>query len=192
MKNNKFLLIGLIAMIIIIDVNLLFGSNRLSAHAKFWILLISSVAELCSIFAMAVFKPSMQNLKEPFGLKAKFYSIVLFLATTLYTIGIWNMTPATPNLVKETLLGTAIIIQLSLLVYFCLKKTKEFPDERFYSNLAISASLMFVIALAVLIMIAFYIQFVGSLSLLPGYIYILIGLLLLMFALAYYYFEERR
>lgn len=192
MRYNKILLIGLIAMIIIIDFNLLFGNNHLSVLAKFWILLITSVAELCSIFAMVAFQPSIQNLKEPFGLKAKFYSIVLFLATTLYTIGIWNVTPATPNLVKEITLGTAIIIQLSLLVYFSLKKTKEFPDERFYSNLAISASLMFVIALVVLMMIAIYIQFVGSLSFHPGYIYILIGLLLLMFAISYYYFEERR
>lgn len=192
MKNKKFLLIGLIAMIIIIDVNLLFGSNHLSAHAKFWILLISSVAELCSIFAMVVFKPSMQNLKEPFGLKAKFYSIVLFLSTTLYTIGIWNLTPATPNLVKEIILGTAITVQILLLLYFAFKKIKEKPDERFYSNLTLSASLMFILALLILVMVAIYIQLVGTVNLLPGYIYILIGLLLLIFAVSYYYFEERR
>ncbi|WP_424555397.1 DUF3796 domain-containing protein [Streptococcus agalactiae] len=191
MKKNKWILFSLIFIIITIDFNLLFGSNHLSSRMKLFILLISSIAEFCSIFAIIKFQRSFQKLKMPLGLRTKCYSIVLFLSTSLYTIGIWNVTPATPNLIKEFILGTAIFIQLVFLIYFLTKKITEKPDERFYNNLSRSASLMFLIAIVVLIFIAIYSNIYGSLVLQSGYLYIFVSVLLLLFAVTYYYFEVR-
>ncbi|HEO7237056.1 TPA: DUF3796 domain-containing protein, partial [Streptococcus agalactiae] len=123
---------------------------------------------------------------------AKFYSIVLFLSTILYTIGIWNVTPASPYNVKESILGVGILIQVVFFIYFLLKKINESPDERFYSNLALSASLMFLISIMLLILIAIYLNIYGTLELKSGYLYIMVGLLLLMFAVTYYFLEGRR
>ncbi|HGD4319978.1 TPA: hypothetical protein ACIOUZ_002305, partial [Streptococcus agalactiae] len=73
-----------------------------------------------------------------------------------------------------------------------LKKINESPDERFYSNLALSASLMFLISIMLLILIAIYLNIYGTLELKSGYLYIMVGLLLLMFAVTYYFLEGRR
>ncbi|HEN2720631.1 TPA: DUF3796 domain-containing protein [Streptococcus agalactiae] len=191
-NKNKWTIILLIFTIIVIDVSLLFGGNRLSLPIKLLILLVTSIAEFCSIFIMIKVPTPQKCKKEPFGLKAKFYSIVLFLSTILYTIGIWNVTPASPYNVKESILGVGILIQVVFFIYFLLKKINESPDERFYSNLALSASLMFLISIMLLILIAIYLNIYGTLELKSGYLYIMVGLLLLMFAVTYYFLEGRR
>lgn len=191
-NKNKWTIILLIFTIIVIDVSLLFGGNRLSLPIKLLILLVTSIAEFCSIFIMIKVQTPQKYKKEPFGLKAKFYSIVLFLSTILYTIGIWNVTPASPYNVKESILGVGILIQVVFFIYFLLKKINESPDERFYSNLALSASLMFLISIMLLILIAIYLNIYGTLELKSGYLYIMVGLLLLMFAVTYYFLEGRR
>ncbi|MTC90481.1 DUF3796 domain-containing protein [Streptococcus uberis] len=191
-NKNKLTIIVLIFTIIVIDISLLFGGNRLSLPIKSLILLVTSIAEFCSIFIMIKVPAPQKYKKEPFGLKAKFYSIVLFFSTILYTIGIWNVTPASPYNIKESILGIGILIQVVFLIYFLLKKISERPDERFYSNLALSASLMFLISTMLLIFIAIYLNIYGTLELKSGYLYIMVGLLLLMFAITYYFFEERR
>ncbi|HGD6696523.1 TPA: DUF3796 domain-containing protein [Streptococcus agalactiae] len=191
-NKNKWTIILLIFTIIVIDVSLLFGGNRLSLPIKLLILLVTSIAEFCSIFIMIKDPTPQKYKKEPFGLKAKFYSIVLFLSTILYTIGIWNVTPASPYNVKESILGVGILIQVVFFIYFLLKKINESPDERFYSNLALSASLMFLISIMLLILIAIYLNIYGTLELKSGYLYIMVGLLLLMFAVTYYFLEGRR
>lgn len=191
-NKNKWTIILLIFTIIVIDVSLLFGGNRLSLPIKLLILLVTSIAEFCSIFIMIKVPIPQKYKKEPFGLKAKFYSIVLFLSTILYTIGIWNVTPASPYNIKESILGVGILIQTVFLIYFLLKKINERPDERFYSNLALSASLMFLISIMLLILIAIYLNIYGTLELKSGYLYIMVGLLLLMFAVTYYFLEGRR
>ncbi|HGA4097059.1 DUF3796 domain-containing protein [Streptococcus agalactiae] len=191
-NKNKWTIILLIFTIIVIDVSLLFGGNRLSLPIKLLILLVTSIAEFCSIFIMIKVLTPQKYKKEPFGLKAKFYSIVLFLSTILYTIGIWNVTPASPYNVKESILGVGILIQVVFFIYFLLKKINESPDERFYSNLALSASLMFLISIMLLILIAIYLNIYGTLELKSGYLYIMVGLLLLMFAVTYYFLEGRR
>lgn len=191
-NKNKWTIILLIFTIIVIDVSLLFGGNRLSLPIKLLILLVTSIAEFCSIFIMTKVPTPQKYKKEPFGLKAKFYSIVLFLSTILYTIGIWNVTPASPYNVKESILGVGILIQVVFFIYFLLKKINESPDERFYSNLALSASLMFLISIMLLILIAIYLNIYGTLELKSGYLYIMVGLLLLMFAVTYYFLEGRR
>ncbi|HFH9390616.1 TPA: DUF3796 domain-containing protein [Streptococcus agalactiae] len=191
-NKNKWTIILLIFTIIVIDVSLLFGGNRLSLPIKLLILLVTSIAEFCSIFIMIKVPTPQKYKKELFGLKAKFYSIVLFLSTILYTIGIWNVTPASPYNVKESILGVGILIQVVFFIYFLLKKINESPDERFYSNLALSASLMFLISIMLLILIAIYLNIYGTLELKSGYLYIMVGLLLLMFAVTYYFLEGRR
>ncbi|HGI2715140.1 TPA: DUF3796 domain-containing protein [Streptococcus agalactiae] len=191
-NKNKWTIILLIFTIIVIDVSLLFDGNRLSLPIKLLILLVTSIAEFCSIFIMIKVPTPQKYKKEPFGLKAKFYSIVLFLSTILYTIGIWNVTPASPYNVKESILGVGILIQVVFFIYFLLKKINESPDERFYSNLALSASLMFLISIMLLILIAIYLNIYGTLELKSGYLYIMVGLLLLMFAVTYYFLEGRR
>ncbi|MCK6281950.1 hypothetical protein, partial [Streptococcus agalactiae] len=119
-NKNKWTIILLIFTIIVIDVSLLFGGNRLSLPIKLLILLVTSIAEFCSIFIMIKVPTPQKYKKEPFGLKAKFYSIVLFLSTILYTIGIWNVTPASPYNVKESILGVGILIQVVFFIYFLL------------------------------------------------------------------------
>lgn len=51
-NKNKWTIILLIFTIIVIDVSLLFGGNRLSLPIKLLILLVTSIAEFCSIFIM--------------------------------------------------------------------------------------------------------------------------------------------
>ncbi|HHU3842654.1 TPA: DUF3796 domain-containing protein, partial [Streptococcus agalactiae] len=48
------------------------------------------------------------------------------------------------------------------------------------------------ISIMLLILIAIYLNIYGTLELKSGYLYIMVGLLLLMFAVTYYFLEGRR
>ena len=66
-KKSKWIIISLIITIMVIDISLLFGGNRLSLPIKSLILLVTSIAEFCSIFIMIKVPAPQKYKKEPFA-----------------------------------------------------------------------------------------------------------------------------
>lgn len=134
----------------------------------------------------------MKNKKQVFGLTQKFYLLLSLLATTIYSIGIWVFTPPThPAMAKNLVLGIMVLVQLFILVYYLFKKTKEKPDERFYTNLAKAASIMFFVCMALFVLVDLLMIKFGSNVLRPGTFLIGTGVLILMFGILYFLFEKK-
>ena len=129
--------------------------------------------------------------KTIFDLSAKLYTVLLFAASILYTVGIWVATPSESSGIREWILGIGLVIEVILFGFFCLKNVKETPDERFYANLAKVASLMFVFILGALMILAVIIGYMGSLTLYMGQIFISIAALIFIFAIVYLILERR-
>jgi len=126
-----------------------------------------------------------------FDLSAKLYTILLFAASIFYTVGIWVATPSESSGIKEWILGIGLVIEVIVFGSFSLRNVKETPDERFYANLAKTASLMFVFILGALMILAVIIGYMGSLTLYMGQIFISIAALICIFAVAYLILERR-
>ena len=188
-------LIAMIAVALIIDFIVLFGSN-LSWGPK---LVITGISVQCQIVAiwswlhMKLWSHKSQKGKGKiiFDLSAKLYSILIFAASIFYTVGIWVATPSVSSGIKEWILGIGLVIEVILFAFFCLKNVKETPDERFYTNLAKAASLMFVFILGALMILAVIIGYMGSLTLYMGQIFISIAALICIFAVVYLILERR-
>ena len=188
-------LIAMIAVALIIDFIVLFGSN-LSWGPK---LVITGISVQCQIVAiwswlhMKLWSHKSQKGKGKiiFDLSAKLYSILIFAASIFYTVGIWVTTPSVSSDIKEWILGIGLVIEVILFAFFCLKNVKETPDERFYTNLAKAASLMFVFILGALMILAVIIGYMGSLTLYMGQIFFSIAALICIFAVVYLILERR-
>ena len=188
-------LIAMIAVALIIDFIVLFGSN-LSWGPK---LVITGISVQCQIVAiwswlhMKLWSHKSQKGKGKiiFDLSAKLYTILLFAASIFYTLGIWVATPSLSSGIKEWILGIGLVIEVILFGFFCLKNVKETPDERFYANLAKAASLMFVFILVALMILAVIIGYMGSLTLYMGQIFFSIAALICIFAVVYLILERR-
>ena len=188
-------LIAMIAVALIIDFIVLFGSN-LSWGPKLVITGISVSGQIIAIWGWLHMKPRPHKSqkgkgKTIFDLSAKLYTVLIFAATILYTVGIWVATPSESSGIREWILGIGLVIEVILFVFFCLKNVKETPDERFYANLAKAASLMFVFILGVLMILAVIIGYMGSLTLYMGQIFISIAALIFIFAVVYLILERR-
>ena len=188
-------LIAMIAVALIIDFIVLFGSN-LSWGPKLVITGISVSGQIIAIWGwlhMKPWPPKSQKGKEKtiFDLSAKLYTMLLFAATIFYTVGIWVATPNVRSGIKEWILGVGLVIEAIVFGFFSLKNVKETPDERFYANLAKAASLMFVFILGALIILAVIIGYMGSLTLYMGQIFISIAALICIFAVVYLILERR-
>ena len=188
-------LIAMIAVALIIDFIVLFGSN-LSWGPK---LVITGISVQCQIVAiwswlhMKLWSHKSQKGKGKinFDLSAKLYTILLFAASIFYTLGIWVATPSESSGIKEWILGMGLVIEVIVFVFFSLKNVKETPDERFYANLAKAASLMLVFILGTLMILSVIIGYMGSLTLYMGQIFISIAALICIFAVVYFILERR-
>ena len=188
-------LIAMIAVALIIDFIVLFGSN-LSWGPKLVIVGISVSGQIIAIWNWLHMKPRPHKSQKDkgkiiFDLSAKLYTVLLFAATIFYTVGIWVVTPSESSGIREWILGIGLVIEVILFGFFSLKNVKETPDERFYANLAKAASLMFVFILGALMILAVIIGYIGSLTLYMGQIFISIAALIFIFAVVYLILERR-
>ena len=188
-------LIAMIAVALLIDFIVLFGSN-LSWEPKLVITGISVLGQIVAIWSWLHMKPwphksQKSKGKTIFDLSAKLYTILFFAASIFYTVGIWVATPSVSSGIKEWILGIGLIIEVILFGFFSLKNVKETPDERFYANLAKAASLMLVFTLGALMILAVIIGYMGPLTLYIGQIFISIAALICIFAVVYIILERR-
>ena len=197
MKKSKKMrdLIAMIAVALIIDFIVLFGSN-LSWGPKLVITGISVLGQIIAIWGWLHMKPWPHKSQKGkgkiiFDLSVKLYTILVFAASIFYTVGLWVATPSVSSGIKEWSFGIILVIEVILFGFFSLKNVKETPDERFYANLAKAASLMFVFMLGALMILAVSIGYIGSLTLYMGQIFISIAALILIFAVVYFILERR-
>lgn len=188
-------LIAVIAVALVIDFIVLIGSN-LSWGPKLVITGISVSGQILAIWSwlhMKTWPHKSQKGKGKiiFDLSAKLYTILVFAASIFYTVGIWVATPSESFGIREWILGIGLVIEVIIFGFFCLKNVKETPDERFYTNLAKAASLMFVFILGALMILAVIIGYMGSLTLYMGQIFISIAVLICIFAVVYFILERR-
>ena len=134
-------------------------------------------------------KINLSKEKNMFGITAKLYTVLVFLSSSIYTIGVWLLTPG--SLIKNIMLGIGLSVQLLLMFYFLFKRINEEPDERFYRNIAKSSSILFTIAIFILLGIATLIAVCKVFVLNAGFLYILVAFLLLLFAITYFIIEKR-
>ena len=73
------------------------------------------------------------------------------------------------------MLGIGLSIQLLLMFYFLFKRINEEPDERFYRNIAKSSSILFTIAIFILLGMATLIAVCKVFVLNAGFLYILVA-----------------
>ena len=191
---------GLITMIsaaLFIDVTVFLAPSNLSWLAKWMIVGLVSLGQLVSIWGWFHMKPWPEKTKERqekpvYDLTMKFYNLLTLSATSIYTVGIWLWTPSTnPPFIKYIALGSLLAIQFLFLLFFALKKVKERADERFYTNLAKAATLMFAICIATLLVLAGISANVGSITVNAGIFFIMIGVLVLLFGFVFFLFEKR-
>ena len=182
-------LIAMIAVALFIDFIVLFGSN-LSWGPKLVITGISVSGQIVAICSW-LHKSQKGKGKTIFDLSAKLYTILVLAASIFYTVGIWVATPSVSSGIKEWILGIGLVIEVILFGFFCLKNVKETPDERFYTNLAKAASLMFVFILGAVMILAVIIGYMGALTLYMGQIFISIAALICIFAVVYFILERR-
>ena len=95
------------------------------------------------------------------------------------------------SLIKNIMLGIGLSVQLLLMFYFLFKRINEEPDERFYRNIAKSSSILFTIAIFILLGMATLIAVCKVFVLNAGFLYILVAFLLLLFAITYFITEKR-
>lgn len=188
-------LVAMIAVALIIDFIVLFGSN-LSWGPKLVIAAISVLGQIVAIWSwlhMKSWPHKSQKSKRKiiFDLSAKLYTILLFAASIFYTLGIWVATPSVSSGIKEWILGIGLVIEVIVFGFFSLKNVKETPDERFYANLAKAASLMLVFTLGALMILTVIIGYMGSLTLYMGQVFISIAALIFIFAVVYFILERR-
>ena len=104
------------------------------------------VCTMVTVLSKSTYQKKEKNM---FGITAKLDTVLVFLSSSIYTIGVWLLTPG--SLIKNIMLGIGLSVQLLLMFYFLFKRINEEPDERFYRNIAKSSSILFTIAIFILL-----------------------------------------
>ena len=95
---------------------------------------------------------------ERFGLTRKLYTLTVLVAMSIHTVGVWHLTPETNQpFIKNIFMGGLLLFLLIAIFYFIFKPANEQPDERFYINLAKSASIMFIVTIILLLVLTGFI-----------------------------------
>lgn len=149
-----------------------------------------------SLYQLIIFfyltKLPIQDKKERyFGLTEKIYSMTIMAAMTIYSVGIWILTPSTqPTQIKPLFLGTGLTALLGLLLYNTFKKIDEGPDDHFYANLAKTACftlILILLSFLALGLISFFFPF----TLTTGVILFFSAVTILVFDMVFFFFEKR-
>ena len=172
MSKNLKIILYIASVLIVVCLVLLLG-NHLPILAKGAIMTMSWLPTYLACTMQSVLSKSTYQKKEKnmFGITAKLYTVLVFLSSSIYTIG--------------------LSVQLLLMFYFLFKRINEEPDERFYRNIAKSSSILFTIAIFILLGIATLIAVCKVFVLNAGFLYILVAFLLLLFAITYFIIEKR-
>ena len=188
MSRNLKIILYIASVLIVVCLVLLLG-NHLPILAKGAIMTTAWLPSYLVCTMLSVLSKSTYQKKEKkmFGITAKLYTVLVFLSSSIYTIGVWLLTPG--SLIKNIMLGLSV--QLLLMFYFLFKRINEEPDERFYRNIAKSSSVLFTIAIFILLGIATLIAVCKVFVLNAGFLYILVAFLLLLFAIIYFITEKR-
>lgn len=189
-SRNLKIIIYIASVLIVVCLVLLLG-NHLPILAKGAIMATAWLPSYLVCTMVTILSKSTYQKKEKnmFGITAKLYTVLVFLSSSIYTIGVWLITPG--SLIKNIMLGIGLSVQLLLMFYFLFKRINEEPDERFYRNIAKSSSILFTIAIFILLLIATLIDVGGVFVLNAGFLYILVAFLLLLFAITYFITEKR-
>lgn len=198
MKNNqkKGLLISSVFAALFIDAMIIFNPSQLNWLAKTLIVGLTGLGQLVAIWGIVKMKPwpkkeQKTSQKSVYSLTVKTYVLLSLTASSIYTVGIWLLTPPThPSLIKNLALGVLLTLQLVPLLIFSFKKVHEKADERFYSNLAKAATLVFSLSLVILLLLATVSALMGSITVNAGLFFIAISLLVWIFDFAYFLFER--
>ena len=190
MSRNLKIIIYMASMLIVVCLVLLLG-NHLPILAKGTIMTMAWLPTylVCTMLSVVSKSTYQKKEKNMFGVTAKLYTVLILLSSSIYTIGVWLLTPG--SLVKNIMLGIGLSVQLLLMFYFLFKRINEEPDERFYRNIAKTSSVLFTIAIFILLLIATLIAVGGVFILSAGFLYILVAFLLLLFAITYFITEKR-
>ncbi|MEX2784061.1 hypothetical protein AB3331_02545 [Streptococcus sp. H49] len=140
---------------------------------------------------LRVLDGTKEQQKRYFGLTEKLYTVTILTASAIYVKGIWVLSPASnPVWIKHLFLGLALLVLVGLALYFAFKKVDEYPDDRFYANLAKAASLtllLMLVSLMVLSLVTFFVPFVLT----AGMVLVFGAAMVLIFDIAFYAFEKR-
>ena len=145
-SRNLKIIIYIVSMLIVVCLVLLLG-NHLPILAKGTIMTMAWLPTylVCTMLSVVSKSTYQKKEKNMFGITAKLYTVLVFLSSSIYTIGVWLLTPG--SLIKNIMLGIGLSVQLLLMFYFLFKRINEEPDERFYRNIAKSSSILFTIAI---------------------------------------------
>ena len=185
MSKNLKIILYIASVLIVVCLVLLLG-NHLPILAKGAIMTTYLACTMQSVLSKSTYQKKEKNM---FGITAKLYTVLVLLSSSIYTIGVWLLTPG--SLIKNIMLGIGLSVQLLLMFYFLFKRINEEPDERFYRNIAKSSSILFTIAIFILLGIATLIAVCKVFVLNAGFLYILVAFLLLLFAITYFIIEKR-
>ena len=189
-SRNLKIIIYMASMLIVVCLVLLLG-NHLPILAKGTIMTMAWLPTylVCTMLSVVSKSTYQKKEKNMFGVTAKLYTVLVFLSSSIYTIGVRLLTPS--SLIKNIMLGIGLGVQLLLMFYFLFKRINEEPDERFYRNIAKTSSVLFTIAIFILLLIATLIAVGGVFIMSAGFLYILVAFLLLLFAITYFITEKR-
>ena len=113
MSKNLKIILYIASVLIVVCLVLLLG-NHLPILAKGAIMTMSWLPTYLACTMQSVLSKSTYQKKEKnmFGITAKLYTVLVLLSSSIYTIGVWLLTPG--SLIKNIMLGIGLSIQLLL------------------------------------------------------------------------------
>ena len=111
MSKNLKIILYISSVLIVVCLVLLLG-NHLPILAKGAIMTMSWLPTYLACTMLSVLSKSTYQKKEKnmFGITAKLYTVLVFLSSSIYTIGVWLLTPG--SLIKNIMLGIGLSVQL--------------------------------------------------------------------------------